>query len=170
MNYYKSDIVLQEVPHEISLCFSICGCELRCEGCHSPFLWKKSAGTELSQTAFMNEIHKYRGLITCVLFMGGEWEKNQLIEFLKLAKKRGLKTCLYTGCDNVDEDLKNELTFLKTGSWIASKGGLDSNHTNQNFIEVSSNRNLNHLFKKRNYDTTNNQPDQRQNRLYSELH
>lgn len=102
--------------------------------------------------------------------MGGEWEKNQLIEFLKLAKKRGLKTCLYTGCDNVDEDLKNELTFLKTGSWIASKGGLDSNHTNQNFIEVSSNRNLNHLFKKRNYDTTNNQPDQRQNRLYSELH
>ena len=43
MYYYDFQVVLQEVPGEISLCFSISGCDKHCEGCHSPFLWKKVA-------------------------------------------------------------------------------------------------------------------------------
>ncbi|MBI3136474.1 MAG: anaerobic ribonucleoside-triphosphate reductase activating protein [Bacteroidetes bacterium] len=156
MNYYKSDIVLQEVPDEISLCFSICGCPLRCEGCHSPFLWKSDGGSELNETVFCSELNKYTGLITCVLFMGGEWDADNLVSFLKIARNRNLKTCLYTGLTQVNPEIKNQLTYLKTGPWIATKGGLDSPATNQVFTDVKSTKNLNHLFKKRNYDTTDN--------------
>ncbi len=146
MNYYKADIVLQEVPNEISLCFSICGCTLRCSGCHSPFLWKEENGKLLSEGDYKLHLSKYHGLISCVLFMGGEWEHDNLLNLLKIARKRNLKTCLYTGLDDVSDALKSELTWLKTGVWKSELGGLNSSSSNQKFIEVSTNKNLNHLF------------------------
>lgn len=160
MNYYKADIVLQEVPHEISLCFSISGCTLRCEGCHSPFLWKEENGKLLSESAFKLYLSKYHGLISCVLFMGGEWDHDNLLNLLRIARKRGLNTCLYTGLENVSDELKTELTWLKTGAWKQELGGLNSLSTNQKFIEVSTNKNLNHLFYSKRHDQINNQPNQ----------
>lgn len=87
--------------------------------------------------------------------MGGEWHEQTLIRLLKLAKKRGLKTCLYTGQNNVTEQLKSQLSFLKTGPWIKELGGLADLSTNQVFIEVSTNKNLNHLFNSKKYDQIN---------------
>lgn len=161
MNYYKADIVLQEVPNEISLCFSICGCTLRCSGCHSPFLWKEENGKLLSEADFKLQLSKYHGLISCVLFMGGEWEQETLLKLLKLARKRNLNTCLYTGLDDVSDILKSELTWLKTGAWNSELGGLNRLGTNQKFIEVSTNKNLNHLFYSSTHDQINNKPNQR---------
>jgi anaerobic ribonucleoside-triphosphate reductase activating protein len=82
--------------------------------------------------------------------MGGEWEHDNLLNLLKIARTRNLKTCLYTGLDDVSDALKSELTWLKTGAWNAELGGLNSTGSNQKFIEVSTNKNLNHLF----YSTT----------------
>ena len=76
MNYSSAQIVLQEVPNEISLCFTICGCPLKCDGCHSPFLWKESAGLNLNHQILDDYLTKYDGLISCVVFMGGEWHEN----------------------------------------------------------------------------------------------
>ncbi|MFC7001337.1 hypothetical protein ACFQMB_07185 [Pseudobowmanella zhangzhouensis] len=45
---------------------------------------------------------------------------------LQLCTSRGLTTCLYTGLDDVDAELKAELTYLKTGRWQAELGGLTS--------------------------------------------
>ncbi len=160
MNYYKADIVLQEVPNEISLCFSICGCTLRCQGCHSPFLWKTENGKPLREADYKLYLSKYHGLISCVLFMGGEWEHVNLLNFLKIARKRNLKTCLYTGLDDVSEALKSELTWLKTGAWNPELGGLNNISSNQKFIEVSTKKNLNHLFIPRHHDQINKQPNQ----------
>lgn len=149
MHCYSFDIVLQEVPGEISLCFSISGCPLRCKGCHSPFLWKEGTGKLLSETNYIQVLKKYKNYATCVLFMGGEWHEKKLELFLQLAKKENYKTCLYTGKNNVSSALKSELTWLKTGKWIEKLGGLESATTNQKFIELETNKKLNHLFIKK---------------------
>lgn len=155
MRYYKADIVLTEVPDEISLCFSICGCTLRCEGCHSPFLWKESVGNILDRETYLQKINTYDGMITCILFMGGEWHEELLAEYLMLARERGLKTCLYTGLEDVPARIKTQLTYLKTGPWIEESGGLNNPFTNQRFIETETGKKLNHLFYKGTYDTIN---------------
>ncbi|NNK86967.1 MAG: anaerobic ribonucleoside-triphosphate reductase activating protein [Flavobacteriaceae bacterium] len=146
MHYYSIEVVFQEVPGEISICFSISGCPLRCEGCHSPFLWKDGNGRIMTRKVFIDTLCRYSPMATCVLFMGGEWHEDELVSYLKLARKMNFKTCLYTGEDNVSDRLLNELTWLKTGKWIPSLGALNCRTTNQNFTQVSTNKNYNHLF------------------------
>lgn len=148
MNYSSIQIVLTEVPGEVSICFSICGCQIRCKGCHSPFLWKEGNGHELTSTLFEETLKKYKGLASCVLFMGGEWHKKELITYLEYAQKAGYKTCLYSGEKQISNEIKQHLTWCKTGEWDADLGGLDSPTTNQEFIEVQTNNKLNHLFLK----------------------
>jgi len=99
IHFSDLQIVLQEVPGEISLCISATGCPLRCQGCHSPFLWKKGSGTPLTDERFISEIERYRGMITCVLFMGGEWDMDDLLHKLQIARTYSLHTCLYTGLE-----------------------------------------------------------------------
>ncbi len=148
MNHHSFKVVFQEVPGEISLCFSICGCKLKCKGCHSPFLWKENNGVLLTLENFKTTLNNYKSLATCVLFMGGEWHEKELITFLKEAKNNQYKTCLYTGENNISTSIKNELNWLKTGKWIANLGGLESPTTNQKFIDVKTNKTLNYLFQK----------------------
>ena len=146
MRYYNVQVVFQEVPGEISICFSICGCPLRCNGCHSPYLWKDGNGHLLSPEFYKGILNKYSGLATCVLFMGGEWHEDELVSYLSLAREMEFKTCLYTGEDAVSQMIMNELTWIKTGRWIPALGGLDRITTNQKFIKVSTNKTFNHLF------------------------
>ncbi len=146
MNYYDLQVVLQEVPGEISLCFSITGCPLQCEGCHSSFLWKKKNGAPLTKELYSSLLDQYQGLASCVLFMGGEWHHDKLTDMLQIANQKKFKTCLYTGEENVSNDHLEHLTWIKTGKWIPALGGLESKSTNQKFIDVRSNKKLNHLF------------------------
>lgn len=146
MKYSDIQIVLQEVPNEISICFTITGCQLRCDGCHSPYLWKKENGNDLTKELFISTLKQYQGFASCILFMGGEWYENTLIDFLKVAQKMNYKTCLYTGLDDVNDNIKQHLTWLKTGQWKNELGGLDSLNTNQKFIEIKTNKILNELF------------------------
>ncbi|WP_374030665.1 4Fe-4S cluster-binding domain-containing protein [Bdellovibrio bacteriovorus] len=85
MNIYKYDIVFQEVPDHVSLAFYVCGCPLKCPGCHSPELWTEKTGTPLTTELLQQLITRYRGRITCVLFLGGEWHETELCHFLKSA-------------------------------------------------------------------------------------
>lgn len=146
MNYANLCIVLQEVPGEISICFSITGCELMCNNCHSSYLWKKENGTPLTLQKYKEILTEYNYLASCVLFMGGEWYEKELEKFLIVAEEFKYKTCLYTGETTISNRLLKHLTWVKTGPWIEKLGGLDSKTTNQKFIEVKSNKILNHLF------------------------
>lgn len=146
MNYTDIEIVFQEVPGEISICFTITGCKLQCKGCHSPHLWKEENGKELTINKYLEILDKYKGFASCVLFMGGEWFSHDLIKYLKIAKKMGFKTCLYTGEAKVEQKLLSELTWIKTEPWIQNLGGLDSKFTNQKFIDIKTNKILNQLF------------------------
>ena len=146
MHCYEFNVALQEVPGEISLCFSISGCPLQCTGCHSPFLWKEHSGEELTLKSFINILNQYRDYASCVLFMGGEWHPDKLAPMLRWAQSMQYKTCLYTGEDKVEPRLLKHLTYIKTGPWIQELGGLSSPSTNQIFKEVKTNKILNHLF------------------------
>jgi anaerobic ribonucleoside-triphosphate reductase activating protein len=97
LRYSSYDVVLQEIPNEVSLAFTITGCQLACIGCHSEYLWDKKNGDELTDEKFERIVKKYNGLISSVLFMGGEWESSELISKLRISKSLGLKTALYTG-------------------------------------------------------------------------
>lgn len=146
MKVYKYDIVFQEVPGHLSLAFYVCGCPMGCKGCHSPELWVEKNGYPLSEKLFRELLSQYARQLSCVLFMGGEWHKKELLSFLKIARAHSLKTALYTGLENISPDLESELDFLKTGPWREELGGLWSPCTNQRFKDVRNNKILNHLF------------------------
>lgn len=142
MRYSGLQITFQEVPNEICLSIHISGCPLACPGCHSAELRNKNLGLDLDQGTFSQLIHKYRSYITCIVFMGGEWHLDQLIEFLVISKSFGLKTALYTGLefDQVSARLLSELHYIKVGPFVAHLGGLDSIKTNQKLINLKTNQ------------------------------
>ena len=149
-NCLTPTIVFQEVPDEISLCFSITGCNVGCKGCHSTELWNENYGMALSNNNFIHWLNKYKNLISCVVFFGGEWQQDALIEKLIIAKNFGLKTCLYSGQQHIDINISQQLNYLKTGAWRAELGGLDSPITNQIFRNLKTGEKLNYLFIKEN--------------------
>ena len=65
LRYSSYDIVLQEVPNEISLCFTITGCPLACEGCHSEYIWDGSKGCALTNEGLEQLLSKYEDMISC---------------------------------------------------------------------------------------------------------
>lgn len=147
--FTREEVVWQEVPDEVSLAFLVSGCPLRCKGCHSTDSWKSGLGQALSADYLRNRLRRYAGMLTCVLFMGGEWQPETLLDLLRLVRNEfGLKTCLYTGYerDELPPALLPELTFLKTGRWMSERGGLDSRITNQRFVDLRTGEVLNRLF------------------------
>lgn len=145
-NSFEPQVVFQEVPEHISLAFTITGCQLGCKGCHSASTWNANIGLPLTSAKFEHYLTTYSDLIACVLFFGGEWQLDTLIQRLKQAKNRGLKTCLYTGLDILPAMLTPHLDFAKTGRWEAKRGGLASPLTNQKFINLNTGELLNYRF------------------------
>ena len=91
MRYSGLQIVFQEIPDEISLALHVTGCPLRCKGCHSNDLWNADQGIELDPRYFNQLISQYSKYMSCVLFMGGEWELSTLISLIDIAKQRQKK-------------------------------------------------------------------------------
>ena len=139
----------QEVPNEVALAYTISGCPLRCFGCHSADTWTMGIGLKLTPEYFAQRLEQYSGLMSCVLFLGGEWH-TQLTDYLKMARNKNLTTCLYTGLERADlkPELTEQLTYLKTGPWKRELGGLDNPRTNQRFYDLRTDECLNHWFHK----------------------
>ena len=138
--YQGYAIGFQEVPKEISLIINIAGCPWRCEGCHSQHLWENKGDILLDDLPGL--IEKYNGLITCVCFMGGDWNLCELWKACSYVKSKSLKTCIYTAISSLEEleirgykqrspDITYVLDYLKTGRYIEKLGGLSSPTTNQ---------------------------------------
>lgn len=170
MRFVSCRVVFQEVPDEISLAFLIAGCPVGCPGCHSAASWNAERGEELSTVVLEGLLHRHRRVLTCVVFLGGEWFERELIARLDDVRARGLKTCLYTGLEEhqVSEAVKTRLDFLKTGPYRADRGGLQSPGTNQLFIDMRTNKVLNHRFQQ--LGGRNGQTDGNPNRGQGPLH
>lgn len=133
LKYLGYAIAMQEVPDEISLIINISGCPHHCEGCHSQYLWEYR-GNYISDD-LETLIDKYEDYITCVCFMGGDQNPQELNKLINYIHTRKLKVCLYTGCDTIPANVYN-LNYLKVGRYIKALGGLDKPTTNQRFYVV----------------------------------
>lgn len=150
MQYFTKSIVLQEVPNEISLAFTVAGCPNNCKNCSWKNTIEKYPLFELTNDLFENLIQKYVGYVSCILFMGGEWCED-LIDKLRISKKNNFKTCLYTGLElkYVKDEILSNLDYIKTGRYIEELGGLDNPNTNQKFIDLNTGQILNEHFSNR---------------------
>lgn len=136
LKYLGYSVVFQEVPDEVTLAINISGCPHKCEGCHSKYLWEYE-GNYISDD-LDNLIEKYNGLITCVCFMGGDQNDQELLELLIKVHHHKLKAALYTG----EEKLRclgirilGNLDYCKVGPYNEALGGLDKTTTNQRMFK-----------------------------------
>lgn len=141
IKYLRSCVSFQELKKEISLVIEITNCPHRCKGCHSSEL-QQDIGVPLTievlnSIIFRNSIDK-KPLFTCILFMGGEQheEFKGLLDYIK--NNYELKTALFTGAEEVKDDINSLLNYVKTGRYIESLGGLESSITNQKIVELRS--------------------------------
>lgn len=139
LKYLGVSIVCAEVPDEIALAINISGCPHRCNGCHSQYLWEYK-GNNISDD-LEDIIYHLKEYITCVCFMGGDQNMKELGGLLREVKDSGLKTCLYSGLDDIkpfssfiDSGL---LDYIKIGSYKSELGSLGEPSTNQRMYEVS---------------------------------
>lgn len=137
LKYAGYDVVFQEVPREISLAIDVTNCPYRCRGCHSPYL-QEDIGNYISDD-LEQLLDKHEGLISCVCFMGGDQNKEDLKNLLSFVRSKGLKTCLYTGTGQIEmvADLLQYLDYIKIGPYIESLGGLNSPTTNQKMYHIT---------------------------------
>lgn len=131
LKYVDEMVCFQEVPDETTLSFSISNCPHRCPGCHSSYLAEDVGIPLLDVLGEKLDFHK--GLITCVLFMGGddEAQRDELMQCVKLCKEYGLKTALYSGAIALPASLWDIFDYVKVGPYKEELGGLDKPTTNQ---------------------------------------
>lgn len=143
LKYSGYTIVMQEVPNEISLAINISGCHYKCEGCHSMYLWDYVGNYLIDDMD--NLLSKYDDLISCVCFMGGDQNQDELLCCLRKVKERKLKTCLYTGNDDIEsisEEIIKNLDYIKIGRYVEELGGLNCETTNQKMFDLNNNKEI----------------------------
>ena len=137
MKIFSSDILLQEVPDEISLGFTISNCPYQCKFCHTPEL-QKDVGTYW-RDIIDTEIRCYRRGITCVLFLGGDMQWEELYSAAKYVKDNyNLKTAVYLGSESYPLELVEVFDYIKVGPYVHELGGLAENTTNQRMYKISN--------------------------------
>lgn len=135
LKYQTAQIVFREVPDEITLAINISNCPMHCEGCHSPELWEDK-GTVVSKEIISKLIEQNKG-ITCISFMGGDLDPNEIQELAKYIKTiSDLKVCWYSGKTIIADFDYSMFDFIKIGQYIKELGGLDNPNTNQKFYKV----------------------------------
>ena len=139
LRFVHEDVVWQEVPHEVSLAYTIAGCPLRCPGCHSRQL-QQDIGAELSCEVLMSLINRYKDDITCVCFMGGDASPDDVCRLATVVKRDcGLKTGWYSGNSHLyDDKCKAVFDFIKLGDYRQALGGLDKPTTNQRLYRIEA--------------------------------
>lgn len=137
MKYVDTMVTFSEIPCEITLCVNISGCKIRCEDCHSAYLWQ-DIGTALTFKKIDDMIASNDG-ITCMCIMGGS-DYAALVQIMRRIKSYyKIKTAWYTGEDNLNPYILQNLqffNFIKVGRYDERRGPLTSNTTNQIFYEV----------------------------------
>lgn len=139
LRFHNYDIVFQEIPGEITLAINISGCPYRCKGCHSPHL-RDDVGEVLDENVLAIFIEKYGNAVTCICFMGGDSEPNEverLAIYLREVTNQRIKTAWYSGKQTFPESCSlNHFDYVKLGSYIQKLGGLDSPKTNQRLYKI----------------------------------
>ena len=132
------DIVFQEIPGEVTLALNLSNCPCHCPGCHSQHL-AQDIGEVLNEELMDGLIARYGSMITCVAFMGGDAEPEEVARWAEYIHQlpitnNQLKTAWYSGRMNMPTD-KKAFDYVKLGPYIEHLGGLKSPDTNQRFYK-----------------------------------
>lgn len=79
-------------------------------------------------------LDQYKKYITCLCLLGCDQDQHELTMVFKEAHKAGLKTCLYTGLEEMSQlnlNLLKELDYVKLGRFDKLRGPLNNPNTNQ---------------------------------------
>lgn len=139
LKYDSFDVVFAEVPDETTLAINLTGCPNRCPGCHSPHLWE-DRGTPLDEPALGTLLDRYGRAVTCVCFMGGDAEPQEVARLARSVRRRRplLRTAWYSGRDRLPEGFdRAAFDYVKLGPWIEACGPLSSPTTNQRFWRLA---------------------------------
>lgn len=140
LKYFNFDIVFREIPDEVTLAVNLSNCPHRCVGCHSPHL-QQDIGFPLNEVVISRLLAKYASAITCVCFMGGDNEPDEvcrLASFVRSKWNRQLKTAWYSGCKTLKTNSAlSYFNYIKLGAYIEQFGGLDKKTTNQRIYHIS---------------------------------
>ncbi len=137
---YSYDIVCQEIPDEVTLALNISNCPIHCKGCHSPWLWEDK-GEAVTDSFLTDLVGTYLPAVTCVCFMGGDGEPDEVRRLSLLLRERfsGLKTAWYSGRSALPDGYDATwLDYLKLGPYIQHLGGLTSPTTNQRLYHIDN--------------------------------
>lgn len=125
-----TNVVFEEIPDKVTLAVSITNCQNHCKGCHSPFL-AKNIGDDLTINEIDDLMNRNSG-VNCFLFLGEGNDKDELLTLNQHIKdKFGIETALYSGRDEVEDDLYNKFDYIKIGSYKEECGALNNKMTNQ---------------------------------------
>ena len=143
----NTKVVFAEIPDEISLTFSLSNCQNRCVGCHSAEL-RGNIGEELTFDVMSELIDKNKG-ISCILIMGEGNDKDGLIELCKKIKDKynTLRIGIYSGRNEVEDFYYKVFDYVKIGAYIAEKGPLNEETTNQRLYEIKNGEKIDITYK-----------------------
>lgn len=135
MKYVDTLVSFSEIPDEITLCINISNCPNKCEGCHS-FWLQKNIGIELNNYELYDIINKNSG-ISCVCFMGGDSNPEEINNLAIKIKSKNLKVGWYSGNSEISDkiNIKN-FDYIKIGPYLKDKGPLSDKNTNQKMYEI----------------------------------
>lgn len=135
MKYVDTLVSFSEIPDEITLCINISNCPNKCEGCHSPWL-QKNIGIELNNYELYDIINKNSG-ISCVCFMGGDSNPEEINNLAIKIKSKNLKVGWYSGNSEISDkiNIKN-FDYIKIGPYLKDKGPLSDKNTNQKMYKI----------------------------------
>lgn len=148
VKYVNYDIVFQEIPDEVTLAINISNCPNGCVGCHSPQLMD-DIGEELSVVVLAELLERYGASITCVCFMGGDANPDDVFGLARFIKgSSSLRTALYSGRETMPSAV-DCFDYIKIGAYKEDLGGLKSTTTNQRLYKVLADGtgvDITHLF------------------------
>lgn len=135
MKYVDTLVSFSEIPDEITLCINISNCPNKCEGCHSPWL-QKNIGIEFNNYELYDIINKNSG-ISCVCFMGGDSNPEEINDLAIKIKSKNLKVGWYSGKSEISDkiNIKN-FDYIKIGPYLKDKGPLSDKNTNQKMYKI----------------------------------
>ena len=93
----------------------------------------------LDESMLYGLLDRYGRDVTCVCFMGGDREPDEVMRLARLVHKEGLKTAWYSGRQELPKCFDiGALDYVKVGPYIESKGPLTSPDTNQQMYRIES--------------------------------
>lgn len=135
IKYVTAMVTFEELPPEVTLSLSISRCQNCCPGCHSAEL-RGNMGTELTDEILDNLIAKNNG-ISAVLLLGEGNDKARLLQLAERVRNHWkLSVALYSGREEVEEDIWNAFDYVKVGSYKTELGPLNSVTTNQRLYRI----------------------------------